>query len=45
MKYTFSIIVGALLFTLYLLCTNQDPGKAVGLNRFEEASNMLSNNP
>jgi hypothetical protein len=43
MKYTLSLIIGALLFTLYLMATNQSPADAVGMagaNRFEEAANL-----
>jgi hypothetical protein len=48
MKYTFSIIVGALIFTLYLLATNQSPADAVGIHggsRFQQAANLWNQQP
>ena len=41
MKYSFSLIIGALILTIYMLFTNQSPADAVGLNRFEQAANLF----
>lgn len=41
MKITISLLVGGLLFALYLIGSSQNPAQAVGLNRFEQAANML----